>query len=48
MDVVNQIKAVKTGVQELLNLNPLSGELTPGPSSDVPLEPVIIETARLE
>lgn len=48
MDVVNQIKAVKTGVQELINLNPLSGELTPGPSRDVPLEPVIIEAATLE
>jgi peptidyl-prolyl cis-trans isomerase A (cyclophilin A) len=48
MDVVDQIKAVKTGVGELLNLNPRSGELVPGISRDVPLEPVIIEAATLE
>ncbi len=48
MDVVNQIKAVKTGVKELGNLDPRSGQLVPSPSRDVPLEPIIIETATLE
>lgn len=48
MDVVNQIKAVKTGVKELVNLHPHSGELVPGPSKDVPEETIIIQSAKLE
>ncbi len=48
MDVVNQIKAVKTGVKELVNLDSRSGEFVAQPSRDVPLEPVIIVTATLE
>ncbi|MES2983490.1 MAG: peptidylprolyl isomerase [Verrucomicrobiota bacterium] len=47
MDVVNQIKAVKTGVKELVSLHP-SGKLIPGPSEDVPEELIIIEKATLE
>lgn len=48
MDVVNQIKAVKTGTQTLLNRHPKTDELMPSPSDDVPDEPIIIETATLE
>ncbi len=48
MDVVNQIKLLKTGVKELVNLDSRSGQLVPAPSSDVPLEPIIIEAATLE
>lgn len=48
MDVVNQIKAVKTGIKELDNLHPRSGKLIPGDSEDVPEELIIIESATLE
>jgi cyclophilin family peptidyl-prolyl cis-trans isomerase len=48
MDVVKQIKVVKTGVKELVNLDPRNGELIPSPSKDVPDEPIIIESATLE
>jgi cyclophilin family peptidyl-prolyl cis-trans isomerase len=48
MDVVNQIKLVKTGDKELVNLHPRTGALIPGPSEDVPDELIIIESATLE
>lgn len=48
MDVVTQIKAVKTSTQTLVNMHPKTGQLIPSPSDDVPLEPIIIETATLE
>ena len=48
MDVVNQIKAVKTDTKELVNLDSISGKFVPVPSEDVPLEPIIIHTATLE
>jgi peptidyl-prolyl cis-trans isomerase A (cyclophilin A) len=48
MKVVNEIKAVKTGVKELVNLDSRSGKLIPGPSENVPLDMVTIESATLE
>lgn len=48
MDVVNKIKGVKTGTKELVNLDSRSGKLVPAPSTDVPLEPVIVDSATLE
>lgn len=48
MDVVNEIKVVKTAIKELVNLDPRSSKLIPSPSKDVPVEPVIIESATLE
>lgn len=48
MDVVDKIKAVKTGVKELVSLHPRNGELIPGNSEDVPLELILIESATLE
>ncbi len=48
MDVVTQIKAVKTSTQTLVNMHPKTGELIPSPSDDVPDELIIIETATLE
>jgi cyclophilin family peptidyl-prolyl cis-trans isomerase len=48
MDVVNQIKAVQTGVKELVNLDDRIGKFVPGRSRDVPLEMIIIESATLE
>ena len=48
MDVVNQIKTVKTGIKELYNLESLSGKIIPALSKDVPVEPIMIEAATLE
>lgn len=48
MDVVNQIRTVKTSTQTLVSRHPQTGELIPSPSRDVPEEPIIIETATLE
>ena len=52
MDVVNAIKSVKTGEQILVNRDPKTDELVPDrpnrPSENVPLEPVVIESAVLE
>jgi cyclophilin family peptidyl-prolyl cis-trans isomerase len=46
MDVVNQIKGVKTGVRPLTSRLP-SGELRAQPSQDVPVEDVIIESVSV-
>lgn len=48
MDVVNQIKVVKTQVSEMVMLHPVTGEKIPDKSKDVPIEPIIIESASVE
>lgn len=47
MDVVDAIKSVPTGEETLYILHPVSGELTPSPSPNVPTEPVVITSAIL-
>jgi peptidyl-prolyl cis-trans isomerase A (cyclophilin A) len=48
MDVVNQIKTVATQRKELVSVDPRTGQSISSPSSDVPVEAVIIEKATLE
>jgi len=47
MDVVDAIKSVPTGETTLYSLHPVSGELMPGASPNVPTEPVVITAAIL-
>ena len=48
MDVVDKIKAVKTGVSNLSMRHPASGESLEMPSPDVPAEKVVIKSATIE
>jgi peptidyl-prolyl cis-trans isomerase A (cyclophilin A) len=48
MDVVNKIKAVKTGVSQLSMRHPATGEALEMPSKDVPAENVVIKSATIE
>jgi len=48
MDVVDKIKAVKTGVSQLSMRHPASGEALEMPSPDVPAENVVITSATIE
>lgn len=48
MDVVDKIKAVKTGVTKLSMRHPATGELLEMPSQDVPAENVVITSATVE
>lgn len=48
MDVVDKIKAVKTGTSKLTMLHPTSGEKLEMPSQDVPAENVVITSASIE
>jgi peptidyl-prolyl cis-trans isomerase A (cyclophilin A) len=47
MDVVDTIKSVPTGQATLYSLHPVSGELMPRASPNVPTEPVVITAAIL-
>lgn len=47
MDVVDQIRQVKTGIETLTMLDP-SGNRIPAPSEDVPVEPVVIKSITVE
>jgi peptidyl-prolyl cis-trans isomerase A (cyclophilin A) len=46
MEVVNQIKGVKTGVRQLTYLL-VNGQHKPGPGENVPISDVVIESVRL-
>ncbi len=48
MDVVNEIKGVKTGTKPLEMRHPMTGEVMTAPASDVPLDPVVIESVTAE
>ncbi len=48
MEVVDKIKAVKTGTSKLTMLHPTSGEKMEMPSQDVPAENVVITSASIE
>lgn len=48
MDVVDKIKAVPTGTATITMRHPVSGEKMQAPSQDVPNEPVVIESAKVE
>lgn len=48
MDVVDKIKAVKTGTSKLTMLHPSNGEKLEMPSPDVPAEAVVITSASIE
>lgn len=48
MDVVDKIKAVKTGTSQLSMRHPASGETLEMPSPDVPGEKVVIKSATIE
>jgi peptidyl-prolyl cis-trans isomerase A (cyclophilin A) len=48
MDVVDKIKAVKTGVTPLSMRHPATGEELEMPSQDVPAENVVIKSATIE
>lgn len=48
MDVVDKIKAVKTGSATITMRHPATGEKMEAPSQDVPVEPVVIESAKAE
>lgn len=48
MDVVDKIKAVKTGVSQLSMRHPATGEALEMPSQDVPAENVVIKSATIE
>ena len=48
MDVVDKIKAVPTGDSTVTMRHPASGEKMQAPAQNVPLEPVIIESAKVE
>lgn len=48
MDVVDKIKAVKTGVSKLAMRHPATGEKLEMPSQDVPAENVVITSATIE
>jgi len=48
MDVVDKIKAVKTGVTKLSMRHPSTGETLEMPSRDVPAENVVITSATVE
>lgn len=48
MDVVDKIKAVKTGVTKLSMRHPVTGEILEMPSQDVPAENVVITSATVE
>jgi peptidyl-prolyl cis-trans isomerase A (cyclophilin A) len=48
MDVVDKIKAVKTGVTKLSMRHPATGEILEMPSQDVPAENVVITSATVE
>lgn len=45
MEVVEKIKAVKTGTKPLVMRHPATGQAIEQPAGDVPLEPVVIESA---
>ena len=47
MEVVDKIKAVKTGVSKLTMLHPMTGEKLEMPSQDVPAENVVIVSATV-
>ncbi len=47
MDVINKIKVTPTGMKPLTMLHPVTGEKITQPSSDVPTENIIIESATL-
>ena len=47
MDVVNQIKEVGTGVKPLAMRHPLTGQTVTSQAQNVPLEPIIIVSAKL-
>jgi len=47
MDIVDKIRAVQTGEKVLKSRNPATGGLMASPSSDVPDEHVIIESAKV-
>lgn len=47
MEVVNKIKAVKTGVSKLTMIHPMTGEKLEMPSQDVPAENVVIVSATV-
>ncbi len=48
MDVVSEIKKVKTGTRPLEMRHPMTGETMTAPATDVPLEPVVIESVTAE
>lgn len=48
MDVVKKIEAVETKAQELSMLHPTTGEIIPSMADDVPIEPIVIESATAE
>ena len=48
MDVVDKIKAVKTGTATLTMRHPATGEKIEAPSDDVPTENVVIKSATAE
>jgi len=48
MDVVDKIKAVKTGVSKLSMRHPATGEVLEMPSQDVPAANVVITSATIE
>ncbi|MEI7928395.1 MAG: peptidylprolyl isomerase [Verrucomicrobiales bacterium] len=48
MDVVDKIKAVPTGTATITMRHPATSEKMETPSQDVPNEPVVIESAKLE
>lgn len=48
MDVVDKIKAVATGTATITMRHPATGEKMEAPSQDVPNEPVVIESAKVE
>ena len=48
MDVVDKIKSVPTGTTPLTMKNPMTGAMVAMPSSDVPAEPVVIQSATIE
>jgi len=48
MDIVKQIEGVKTGSKELMMRHPATGETMASTTGDVPVEPVVIESATAE
>jgi len=47
MDVVDKIKGVQTGVSKIVMLHPQSGESLEMPAQNVPVEPVVIQSAEV-
>ena len=48
MDIVKQIEKVKTAAKQLVMLHPVTGETIASMAGDVPVEPVVIESATAE